>query len=137
MAKLQGGDLLIYIGSEPIAAATSSELDTTQNIIDVSNKDTGNFREIVAGRKEWTMSSDNIVDFSPESGFTGYQAIFNAWRNGTEVTVKMALKTEQSGDPYFEGSALVAACPLSAPDNDSATFSVTFEGNGDLELKTA
>jgi TP901-1 family phage major tail protein len=136
MAKIQGGELLIYVGGEAVAAATSSSLDATRDMIDVSNKDTGDMREIVAGRGEWSMSSDNIVDFAVESGYTGYVALFDAWKNSTEVTVKMALKTAESGDPYFEGSAFVSAIPLTAPDNDSATFSATFEGNGDLERKS-
>jgi len=137
MAKLQGGALLIYVDGEPVAAATSSTLDTTRNMIDMSNKDTGDMREIVAGRGEWSMSSDNIVDFDVASGSTGYLELFAAWKDGDEVTIKMALKTEESGDPYFEGKAFISSLPLNAPDNDAATFSATFDGNGELELVTA
>jgi hypothetical protein len=41
-----------------------------------------------------------------------------------------------SGQPYFLGYAKITSFEVGAPQNSGTTYSVTFEGDGELNLAT-
>ena len=143
---IEGQDLLLYIDvagvPTAIAHATSHSLEVTMETRDRVSKDTGKWATKVAGILGWTASCEALAMYD---GYN-YHSLFDLMVARTPVTVKLAgriavgdndnWKTEQVGDSYYEGQALITGLPLTAPNNEDATFSCSFEGTGELEKKT-
>ncbi|MGM0504717.1 MAG: phage tail tube protein [Bacteroidota bacterium] len=118
-----GDDILLYITDTAIAHSTSHSLSLGKNLIDVTSKDTGSFEKSIAGRKNWSISCDGMVAYDAAYG---YEDLFDAWLNDTELSVKFS--TEESDDIYFTGTCLIESLEKNAPSGDKTTFSVTLRG---------
>ena len=117
-----------------IANATSSDFDLTKDMIDVTNKDSGGYKEYLAGEADWTLTCEGI--FEEDAGGTGisWKDVVTDLLAGTSVTVVMT--SNVSGDLKLSGSAFFSNLTLSAPNNDAATFSASIQGTGALTVGT-
>jgi predicted secreted protein len=143
---IQGQDLLLYIETAtgvwtPIAHATSHTIEPNMEVRDRASKDTGKWKGKVAGLLGWTASAEALALYDSYSWHDLY-ALFIA---RTKVKLKLAGRAtatdatwvaEQTADKYVEGDAYITSMPLTAPNNEDATMSITFEGDGKLEPKT-
>lgn len=141
-----GTDLLLYIETAagvwtPIAHATSHSIEPSMETRDRATKDTGKWKGKVAGLLGWTASCEALALYDGYS----WHDLFALFTNRTKVKIKLAGRTagttgqyipELAGDKYAEGSAYITSMPLTAPNNEDATMSVSFEGDGELEQKT-
>jgi len=117
-----------------IANATSNDFDITKDMIDVTNKDSGGYKEFLAGEAGWTLSCEGI--FEEDGGVTGisWSDIITDLMAGTSVTV--AMTSQVSGDIKLSGSAFFSNLTMSAPNNDATTFSASLQGTGALTVGT-
>jgi len=144
---MEGQDLLLYIESAagvwtPIAHATSHSLEPTLETRDRLSKDTGKWKKKVAGLLGWTATCEALACYDGYS----YSSLLALQIARTPVKLKLAGRAaeddndtwtpEQIGDKYWEGDAIITGLPLTAPNNEDATFSCSFEGTGALEEKT-
>lgn len=141
-----GQDLLLYIETTtgvwtPIAHATSHTIEPSMEIRDRATKDTGKWKGKVPGLLGWTASCEALALYDSYS----WHDLFALFKNRTKVKLKLAGRAagtegqyvpEQVGDKYMEGSAYITSMPLTAPNMEDATMSVSFEGDGELEQKT-
>lgn len=132
MAKLNGTGLLVYVGSNAIAGTRSFTLNLSQDTPDATTKDSEGWKEVIEGLREWSVDFDGLFDATATEGFEErMDAIID--RDGS-VTLKMS--TEESGDTYWTGSAVMSNMTLDAPMEDVVSFSGTFVGNGALSKAT-
>lgn len=139
---IEGQDLLLYVNSTAVAHSQTCTMSPTVEVRDRLSKDTGKYKGKVAGLIDWEVSADALAAYDGHSFSTLYALMIAR----TALTIKFAgraavgtsdnWKAEQVGDKYFQGSAIITAMPLSAPNNADATFSITLAGTGLLELKT-
>ena len=139
---IEGQDLIIEVNGVPIAHATSHSIEPSSETRERLSKDTGKWKGRVAGLLDWTASCDALACYDGNSYFTLLALMINR----EKVTLKMAGRAavdandnwtpEQVGDKYLEGEAYITGLPLSAPNNDDATFSCSFEAASKLEIKT-
>lgn len=142
---IEGQDLVLFIDvagtPTPIAHSTSHTLEPSGETRDRVSKDTGKWKTKVMGLIGWTAGCEALACYD---GYT-YKDIFALFVNRASITLKLAgrdavddLDTwtpEASGDTYFEGDAFITGLPLTAPNNEDATFSISFEGTGPLTPK--
>ena len=130
--KINGTSLLLYVGGTAVSYTTSCSLSISgPGTIDVSNKDSENWLEkLKAKGYGWTASADGMFTFD---GTLCVDEIFELFRTNQTVTVKIS--TSDAADRFFSGSAVATSYSMDAGNNDATTFSVEFEGLGELAFR--
>lgn len=132
MAKLNGTNLLVYVGSNAIGGTRSCTLNISQDTPDATTKDSSGWKEVIEGLREWSIDFDGLYDPTHTEGLEErIDAIID--RDGA-VTVKVS--TEESGDTYWTGSAVMSSATLEAPMEDVTSYSGTLVGTGALAKAT-
>ena len=135
--QLNGTDLGVYIGGTLVAYSTSATLNINHSPRSTSNKEDGGWETAMEGYRTWDVSCDALYAWLDPAGsaisnetlseiFTGYihtRASFSLTFGTTGST---------SGDTKYVGDAWLTSASLSAPNEDTATFSVSFQGSGVL-----
>lgn len=142
---IEGQDLVLFIdvagAPTPVAHSTSHTLEPSGDVRDRVSKDTGKWKKKVMGLIGWTAGCEALACYDGYS----YKDIFALFVARQPVLLKLAGRAavddndtwtpEDAGDTYFEGNAIIASMPLTAPNNEDATFSISFEGDGELTPK--
>ena len=128
IGSLNGTNMLLYIGGTAIAGSKTCEYQLTHSPRETTTKDDGGVESFAEGKRGWNAKTDGLV-ILPGSGTT-FSALFAAWKNRTKVSIKFS--TEVSGDKYYTGLGYIKDLSQNAPDNASATYSVSFDGTGDM-----
>lgn len=131
MAKINGTDLLVYVGAVAIAHSTSATLSIEQDLPDATTKGSGGFADHINGLKSWSIDFDGLVDYASSYGV---EELFNNLKNGNNVVVKFS--TEASGDSYWSGTASCSSLTMTAEMEAPVSFSGTFVGKGALAMTT-
>lgn len=132
MAKFKGIDYVVKVntGDETtpnfvaVAGQRGGTLNRSADSIDVTSKDSGGWKENLQGLKEWSIDTDGLMVDTD----TGYAALEDAYMNGTDVMIELALP---NGNTY-SGKAIITDFPVEIPYDDAVTYSVSFVGNGAL-----
>jgi TP901-1 family phage major tail protein len=120
-----GTDLLLTVEGNAVAHAKSHTLSVSGNVIDYSSKTSGDWTEKMAGRLSWTVSTDGLLSYDATNG--KYSDLFALMIARTSVTLVI-----DNEEKTYTGEAIISSLEQSAPDDDNATFSVSFEGTGAL-----
>ncbi len=121
---MNGTDILLLVNtgtpSVPVYQAVGSQRDATfgetNEVIDVSSKDTGRGKRVLAGRYTAEITMEAL--YVPSD--TAYQALQDALRTGSLIKVVR----QELGVSLEEASAVVTDLSQAAPDQDGATVSV-------------
>ena len=137
---LQGGKLMLFVGSSTVDLSTACKLTLTNETSDEATKDDGiwGYDEIV--KKSWSATNDGKLNVDDPVA----NALFTNWLNGTQVTIKIGVPANwtQEGVPaagwsapttkYFTGTAIIESLDLDGTKGSAGTASVTFKGVGAL-----
>ena len=131
-----GKDILLQVWDIPasgtptllaIAGQQSLTLNRSADSIEVSTKDTeGGWKSYIAGMKEWSIDLDGVFLKDDAS----HRTIQEAFNNGDLLCVKIT-NTKTSED-LFGGTVAVTDYPLEFPYDDTASYSLSLQGNGAL-----
>lgn len=134
-----GGDLMLFINSQPVAFSTSAKLSVSNKTREISTKDSGNWTEKKAGRYDWNASTDALYNMSTTGTTMDIMDLYAIFTGGSAVTLSFACKTGTTPNwtvsstvKYFTGSAIITSFDFNASDGDSATYSISLEGTGAL-----
>lgn len=129
---IQNGTLIkLYDGSTPIALLTSSDMNLEREMLDVTNKDSANWKEFIEGVKGFTFSGEVFND--PAQTYN-LEDLYTKWDAGTTITMK--LSSEVTGQKKFTGDVLISNISLSTPANQPSVVTVDFQGTGPLVMAT-
>ena len=131
MAKFNGTDLLVYVGTTAIAHSTSATLNIEQDLPDATTKGSGGFADHINGLKNWSIDFDGLVDYAASYGV---EELFDNLKNGNNVVVKFSTAT--GGDSFWTGTASVSSLTMTAEMEAPVSFSGTFVGKGTLTKST-
>lgn len=119
---IQDGENLKYL-----AHSTSITLNFSVEMRDVSGFASQEWRKVKPARLRWDISGDNFLSFNAAYG---YRQLFNAWKNGTAVTIEFHTMT--IGDYEYTGTIKINSLNLNASERDSVRFSFTGVAYSDL-----
>jgi len=124
---VNGSNIIVCIGSQPIAATRSNELEVENEIIEISSPNSGAWRDFLAGRKEWSINTDFLVT---DEGDTADRVL----TVGSVVELYIR-KTGTNGtdDVYLSGEAICTKCKITARRSGIISGSFVFRGKGVLE----
>jgi len=135
--QLNGTDLGVYIGGTLVAYSTSATLNVNHSPRSTSNKEDGGWETAMQGYRNWDVSCDAMYAWLDPAGsaisnetlseiFTGYI------HTRASFTLTFGVTSTTTGDTKYTGTAWLTSASLSAPNEDTATFSVSFQGSGAL-----
>ena len=58
---MNGNNIIVYKNGTAIAGAKSAEISTSAGVIEVASATSGEWREFIAGRKEWSLSCGYLI----------------------------------------------------------------------------
>lgn len=120
---IHGKKIIVKVGGTAIAGAKSCEISIKGDQIETASPTTGEWRDFIAGRKEWSVTCGHLI---PASG-TPLKS--NAAMVNTVVT--LIIETDMTGDT-LTGQAIVETWKASGTVGNLATGTFQFRGKGVL-----
>ena len=120
MAQL-GNNILVYLNGTAIAGTKSNEIQTECDMIEMTNQNSAQWRQYLAGRKNWSVSTGFLVLAAADT-----KKLLNV---GTTYTLRYR---DRAGTSILQGQAIMKQCKISAARGSLATGSFTFQGSGEL-----
>lgn len=121
---------MLYVDDVAVGCATSVSLSLSQEMVDATCKSSDGWQDMLPGQRNWTAEV---------SGLVIYENLFNVKEaaelivNQTKVTLKFS--TEVTGDTRFTGNAYATEFGTEAALEDTATYSLSFQGVGPLTVE--
>ena len=128
MSKVNGDLMLMLINGYTIAGQKNGGASFSADMLDATAKDSGGWKEFIAGWKSATFTLENLYD--PDSGInTDFSSIFALFKAGTTVTLKWGEIV--AGRKYFTASALISKVDINGPANQLSSYTLSFQGTGE------
>jgi TP901-1 family phage major tail protein len=121
---INGTAVVLKIGGTTIAKLKSNSLKLSRNAIDISNKDSGGWKESIYGQGSGSFDFEGVF---AEDGTWGFDEAYAAISGKTILTAKWAAMT---GDIYYQASCILTSISMTAPMEDAVTFSGSLEITG-------
>ena len=134
-----GTQLVVLVGTEVIAHATSCSLSVSADLPDATTKQSGGWAEEIGGLRSWSITTDGLATVEPTGTSYVVGDIFSALNGRTSVTVKFTTangNTVIAGDLVWSGSAFVESLDITADMESPVTYSASFTGTGVLTQAT-
>jgi len=141
-----GTSLVVLIGTEVIAFATSCSLSIAIDAPDASTKQSLGWADEIGGQKSWSLTTDGLATVVPGAVATYISTteLSNLAIARTAVTVKFTTVnndtvggvTPVTGDTIYSGSAFIESVDMTADMESPVTYSVSFKGTGVLTIAT-
>ena len=131
MAKVNGSNLVLYIAGTAVGLSRSASLSDDTSTIDVTVKSTEGYADFIAGLQNSTVDFEALADFSNED------AIFEAWKAGTEVAWVMTDGASATAGNRFSGSGIINSLSISYGMEDVATVSGSMQVITDVTYTAA
>lgn len=140
MAAQKGRDLLLKIRTAtgtPDTFTTVAGIRTTgfqmnEETVDITNKDSDGFRELLAGRIVQSMQISGSGVYKDETTFRKLQTVFQA---GTHELYQIILPGTSAGAAgTFEGFFRITSLEINGDYNNEVNFSITIESDGEVEF---
>ena len=127
----------------PLARATSCDLEITNEQQEVTTKTSGDFKEFISSRIEWSISTGGLVEFSETDGML---ALNTALFSGADVKITVGIATKgtdtkptdmDDSKQYYKGTVKVSSLTLNtANGGEISTYSARLTGTGQLQFVT-
>lgn len=143
---IHGSDMLVGLMVEdafcPLghskSCTISNKAETKERVV----KPTLEMKAVAASAGKWKEKSVSslAVDISSE-GFKfygdemGYDKLLELWEKSEPVTVRYALRGEET-TKYREGKFLITSLEETSPSDDDATYTISLENSGPVLTKT-
>lgn len=124
-------------------AALTHTLSLNIEDVDVSNKDTGEWGDSIAGTSSWEITMncmlvqdnfDELMDAAIKK--TRQKVIFVQKKNAGDPGAMPSSGWEAAADGGWQGEIEIRSISASAPHNGAATYDVTMRGCGPLAKRT-
>lgn len=134
---------MLFVNNKSIAYATSHTLTLSTETQQINSKDHGTYTSQLPVSRAWELTSENLYTDGD------FETLFDAWANGTKLTVIWGKRSESDsvvvadGDAanytpltsgtdnnYWTGSAYITSLTANANTKENATYSVTLTGTG-------
>ena len=123
MAAINGNNIFVTLGCTIIAGTRSNEIQTDCDMIEISNPNSGDWRQYMAGRKDWSVQTSFLV-----TNVTNIRQLLNI---GTSYNLVFRDRNSTSG-ASVSGTAILKTCKISSVRGNLVTGSFAFQGTGAL-----
>lgn len=134
---LNGTGLQVYAGGTLIAYSTNCTININHSPRSTSNKEDGGWETNMEGMRNWDVSCDAMYAWldsggSPIAGITLSELFTTYIATRASFTVTFGVVSTGSEDTKYTGTVWMTSASLTAPLEDSATYTASFQGSGAL-----
>ena len=133
---INGHNLRILIDGKPIAGAKECSIKISNDLEEISTKDTGRGKVYMVNRYDTTLSTSAIaitgVTTNGQNAKTSHDALMQACIAGTFLDFDFADSVNTDVYYKYSGSIVIKDTDLGSPDYKAGTFSASFQVSGDL-----
>lgn len=126
---LNGSDLLIYIGANPVAFSRSCSISMNTAMADCTTKDNDGYSESIPTTRSWECSVDGLGVWN-----SNIKEFMAAFQNKTALDIKFKPREVATGDLVYSGKAFIESLEISGEMEDGVTYSVSLKGTGALDF---
>jgi len=130
---INGNNIFISLDSNaatiPFAATKSNEIQTECDTIEISSPTVGDWRQYIAGRKEWSFTVGWLVVACGTNVKNSLEALLEV---GKSYTITICDRTGSTATARLTGSAICTSAKITATRGNIAVGSFSFKGNGAL-----
>ena len=120
-----GNNVLIYVDGSLVAGTRSDEVQSGCDTIEIANPSSGDWKQFIVGRKEWSISQSWLLPAASDLG--------RLLQVGTTVTIRILGRGAAKG---LTGTAIVKACKITNTRGNISNGSFAFQGTGALVEET-
>lgn len=133
---LNGTEVKVYAAGTLVAYATSGTISVNQSPRETTNKDSLGRKEVKEGLTDWTVDLEGMYAWVDDGGSAiagGADDLVNAYiLTRASLTITFGTTDTETGDTKYTGTVYMTSASMSAPTEESATFSASFQGTGAL-----
>lgn len=132
---VNGTEYLLYIGVNTILFGTAASFSVEVDTKDISARETHNWKKCLPTTRKWSIEFEGKLAYRLVNGNTPVGATFDEVMNEfytNQNKVLMYLKTLQSGSFVWAGFGYLSSASIEAPNEDNATFNLSFTGTNEL-----
>lgn len=136
------GELMLFIGENPIAFGSSAGLDISTEELDISNKMMGDWAGSLAGKKSFTISSESLL--TRKQGAMSFDTLLDKQIVGEPLdfffgSAKAADKdnfggtfTQDTAQRNYTGKVIITSLSIKSDNGQIVSVSASFKGIGAL-----
>ena len=136
------GELMLFIGDEPIAFASSCGLDVSTEEIDISNKMMGDWAGSLPGKKSFTLSSESLL--TRKEGAMSFDTLLSKQITGEVLDFFLGSPASADKDNFggtftkdtkqknYTGKVIITSLSIKSDNGQIVSCSVSFKGIGAL-----
>ncbi len=135
--QINGTELGVYIGGTLIAYSTNATININHSTRGTSSKESGGWEYNMEGMRNWDVSCDALYAWLTPGGSAitndTLSDIFTTYMTTrASFSLTFGVTTSDTADTKYTGTAWLTSASLTAPMEDTSTFSVSFQGSGVL-----
>ena len=140
---INGTDIKVYDSgtTELVAYAQSGTLNINLGTRDISNKESSGWAAAMEGQRSWDVSVEGAYAWTVPAGTgitNGADDLLNSYIiTRASLVIKFGNTAGATGDIIYEGTAWLTSFSVSAPTEDTATYSLSFTGTGGLTQRVS
>ena len=138
MAILNGTDIKVYDSGTGllVAFAQNGSLNINHSLREITSKESGGFKESLEGLRDWSVDLDGAYAWTDAAGAAltnGADDLLNSYMITRQaLTIKFGNVAAATGDTVYSGSVWLTSFSVSAGTEDTATYSLSLEGTGEI-----
>ena len=134
MAVINGSTMLLILDGKTIGATKSCTLNINNATGDGSNKDSAGWWNGILTQRDWDISFDGLYD---PLGTYNFEYLFDEiYERDSTLIAELAQIDGTGGGEVYRGNVLVTNLTMTAPMEDTVTYSGTLKGTGSLYKST-
>lgn len=137
------GELMLFVGEDPIAFASSAGLDLSTEELDISNKMMGDWAGSLAGKKSFTVSSESLL--TRKEGAMSFDKLLEKQIAGEPLDFFFGSAKAEDKDNFggtfskdtaqknYTGKVIITSLSLKSDNGQIVSCSASFKGVGALK----
>lgn len=137
------GELMLFVGEDPIAFGSSAGLDISTEELDISNKMMGDWSGSLAGKKSFTISSESLL--TRKEGAMSFDLLLDKQIKGDPLdfffgSAKATDKdnfggtfTKDTTGKNYTGKVIITSLSIKSDNGQIVSVSASFKGVGALK----
>lgn len=131
MAVKNGTAFGLYVGGTLVGHGVSHSMNTNHSPRETTSKESGGWKEIAEGLRDWSMEGTFRTDFSDTYGAEEAFASID-----TRSLVTVVFDSTIVGEPKWTGDGYITKLDIKAGMEDSMEHSISIAGSGALVKAT-
>lgn len=130
-----GSDLLLYVDGKAVGSCTSHTATFNSETKERAVKPvasapltSGKWKKKGVVGLSYSISAEGLRFYDETE--CGFKHLFKLWKEGKSVEVK-CMERAEAEKPYLVGACVITSLEESAPAQDDATYSASFENDGE------